>query len=213
VANGVDTDKLTPMDPDPEVLERWNLRGKRVLGYLGTFQPYEGLTTLIDAIPHIVARVPEAHVVITGGESEELTSRAEKLGVSQHLTLTGRVPHDQVRGIYSVAEMMAYPRNLTRTTALTTPLKPLEAMAMARPVLVSDVGAMLELVIPNETGLVFRSGDAEHLAEQAVSVLGNPERARSLGKAARAWVEKERQWSKLVARYVDIYGDAISARR
>lgn len=212
VGNGVDTDRFVPVEPDDEVRARWGLQGKRVLGYLGTFQPYEGLATLIDAIPAIVANVPTAHVVITGGDSPELEERAARLGVSQHLTLTGRVPHDQVQGIYSIAEMMAYPRNLTRTTALTTPLKPLEAMAMARPVLVSDVGAMLELVVPGETGLVFRSGDADHLAEQAVAVLGDPDRARQLGAAARAWVERERQWPHLVAKYTEIYRDAAERR-
>ena len=96
------------------------------------------------ATAQIVAAVANAHCVITGGTNEELERQAARLGVAEHITFTGRVPHDDVQGLYSIADLMVYPRKSTRTTELTTPLKPLEAMAMAKPVLISDVNAMLE---------------------------------------------------------------------
>jgi len=211
VGNGVDTHSFTPLAPTPENRIRWGLEGKRVIGYVGTFQPYEGLETLIDAMPHIRQRQPAAHLLITGsgGEEQRLRARATELGLDPYITFTGRLPHNEVKEAYALADLMVYPRLMTRTTAITTPLKPLEAMAMGKPVIVSDVPAMHELVRPGETGLLFRAGDRADLADKCAQILSEPARCDELGRCAREWVLAERQWPHLVARYGAIYASAM----
>ena len=211
VGNGVDTASFQPAPADAASRTRWGLEGKTVLGYVGTFQPYEGLETLIKALPRIRTVLPTAHLLITGsgGEEERLRARATRMGLDPHVTFTGRLPHDQVRDAYSQADVMVYPRIMSRTTALTTPLKPLEAMAMGKPVIVSDVPAMHELVRPGETGLIFRAGDVADLADKCLQVLGEPIGCARLGVKARDWVLAERQWSMLVARYQRIYASVM----
>src|SRR5579884_427735 len=207
VDNGVDVSGFTPGEGLEEQRRRFHLEGKRIIGYVGTFQPYEGLNILIDALPQILQKEPQAHLVITGsgGQENELRKQVCDAQLDEHVTFTGRLPHNQVAGIYAMADVMVYPRILTRTTALTTPLKPLEAMAMRRAVMVSDVKAMQELVRPEETGLMFRAGDAADLAAQCAGLLQDPDRQQQLSQRAREWVLQERQWPTLVARYQDIY--------
>jgi PEP-CTERM/exosortase A-associated glycosyltransferase len=211
VGNGVDTGSFRPEPADPAARARWGLEGKTVLGYVGTFQPYEGLETLIDALARIRVALPAAHLLITGsgGEEERLKARVRQQQLDNHVTFTGRLPHDQVRDAYAQADLMVYPRVMTRTTALTTPLKPLEAMAMGKPVIVSDVPAMHELVRPGETGLIFRAGDAADLAEKCLQILGEPAGCVQLGGRARDWVLAERQWSALVAGYQKVYASVL----
>lgn len=205
VGNGVDAAAFEPVAEATELRERLGLAGKRIVGYLGTFQPYEGLDCLVDAMPQVLEQIPNAHCVITGGTDEALERRAAELGMAEHVTFTGRVPHTQVRDMYSIADLMVYPRRSTRTTELTTPLKPLEAMALAKPVIISDVKAMLELVQNNETGLIFRAGDSADLADKIATILGDRERATTLGAQARAWIERERDWAALVPKYAELY--------
>ncbi|HLK56023.1 MAG TPA: TIGR04063 family PEP-CTERM/XrtA system glycosyltransferase [Chthonomonadaceae bacterium] len=207
VDNGVDAANFQPDTPAGEARERWCLQDKKVIGYIGTFQPYEGLDVLINALPAIVKQDPAAHLVITGsgGEEANLRAQATEMGLDNHVTFTGRVPHDQVGQLYAMADMMVYPRILTRTTALTTPLKPLEAMAMGKPVLVSDVAAMRELVQPGVTGGRFQAGNAEDLAAQCLKLLQASEERQRLGRQAREWILQERQWPTLVKRYHEIY--------
>lgn len=211
VGNGVDVEHFRPGAPNPEVVERWDFAGKRLIGYIGTFQPYEGLSTLVAALPRIAERVENVHLMITGegGVEDELRAQVRERGLDDRVTFTGRVPHDQVRDLYTACDLMVYPRILTRTTALTTPLKPLEAMAAGTPVLVSDVPAMLELVRSGETGNIFRSGDIDDLARCAAEILTS-DRRDEMGAAARAYAEKERQWPHLVAQYADIYRQALA---
>ncbi|HLV81536.1 MAG TPA: glycosyltransferase family 4 protein [Chthonomonadaceae bacterium] len=207
VDNGVDVSGFTPDVGREEQRRRWRLEGKRIIGYVGTFQPYEGLDMLISALPQILKQEPQAHLVITGSGGQENALRQQVCdgGLDAHVTFTGRLPHDQVAGIYALADFMVYPRILTRTTALTTPLKPLEAMAMRKAVMVSDVKAMQELVRPGETGLMFRAGDVADLVAQCAGLLQEPDRQEQLGCRARDWVLQERQWPALVARYQEIY--------
>lgn len=211
VGNGVDTNSFQPLAPTQANRSRWGLEGKRVIGYVGTFQPYEGLETLIEAMPKIRERQPAAHLLITGsgGEEQRLRARTTELRLDPYITFTGRLPHDEVKDAYALADLMVYPRLLTRTTAITTPLKPLEAMAMGKPVIVSDVPAMHELVRPGETGLLFRAGDSVDLAEKCAQVLSEPARCSELGRGARAWVLAERQWPHLVSRYRAIYASTM----
>jgi glycosyltransferase involved in cell wall biosynthesis len=214
VGNGVDAgafDAASVKVPD-DLRRRWRVDGKRVIAYVGTFQPYEGLDLLIQSMPAILASAPNAHLLIVGGSAGESTAveqaleaRVESLKLGSHVTFTGRVPHSMVKSAYAIADIVVCPRLLTRTTALTTPLKPLEAMAMGRPLVISDVPGMRELVREGYTGVTFPAGDADALSRVCLRLLGDTGLRRALGQRARAWVAEHRQWPTLVARYRDIY--------
>lgn len=107
--------------------------------------------------------------------------------------------------MYALADVLAYPRIWTRTTALTTPLKPLEAMAMAKPVIISDVPALRELVRDRHSGLVFKAGDHNDLGGKICELLGDKVSRERLGANARTIVVRERQWSRLVSQYLPLY--------
>jgi len=213
IANGVESSLFHLQPPDQRVLEQWGLAGKRVLAYIGAFQPYEGLETLILAMPEIAQKIPEAHLVIAGGGGElepELHALVSTHCLEKRVTFTGRVPHDQVQSLYSVVDLMVYPRISTRTTQLTTPLKPLEAMAQEVPVVVSDTKAMLELVQPGTTGLCFHAGDVADLARVCVMALRDEQLLKQMAKNARLYVETKRHWPNIVEGYQDIYTGAIT---
>jgi glycosyltransferase involved in cell wall biosynthesis len=227
VANGVDTVAFSPGASSEAALGQHGLAGKRVVLYAGTFQPYEGLELLARAMPVILRHVPDAHLVIAGGsvslqyagsslhgtQEEALAALVSELGVGKSVTMTGRLPYEAMNGLYAAADVVVYPRLLTRTTALTTPLKPLEAMAAGRAVIVSDLPPMRELVRDQDVGLCFPAGDVGALAGRCVEVLGSPQLRDSLGRAARALVVAERQWPSLVAAYPGIYRAAQARGR
>ena len=214
VGNGVDTTVFDPASVKvaTEFRRQWRLEGKRVIAYVGTFQPYEGLDLLIRAMPAIRAGASNAHLLIVGGSAgestaveQELQARVASLALGPHVTFTGRVPHVLAKNAYAMADIVVCPRLLTRTTALTTPLKPLEAMSLGRALVISDVPGMRELVHDGETGATFPAGDVDGLARVCLRLLEDPALRRALGERAHAWVVEHRQWATLVARYHDIY--------
>ena len=75
-----------------------------------------------------------------------------------------------------------------------------EAMGHGLPCVGTTVGAMPEIVLEGETGLLVPPGAVEPLAAALVDLLGNPSRARSMGRSARVRVEQELSWDAVVER-------------
>ncbi|MCP4445985.1 MAG: glycosyltransferase [Myxococcales bacterium] len=215
IPNGVESSLFQGKPPEQSVLDKWNLGGKTLLGYIGAFQPYEGLETLFEAMPAIAESIPNAHLMITGGGNAleaDLHKLVEAKNLSHLITFTGRVPHEVVKDMYSVVDLMVYPRISTRTTELTTPLKPLEAMALKVPVMLSSTQAMRELV-REDTGYTFTPGDTTDLARVATQALGDADERKRRAENARKYVEEERHWPTIVEEYRSIYEGAIAKNR
>lgn len=176
-----------------------------IFGYIGSFSRYEGLLFLIEAMPDILVRFPGARLLLVGGgrDEEAVRAAAQRAGVA--VVVAGRVRQERVRDFYSLIDVFVLPRRRIRLTELVTPLKPLEAMALGIPVLASDIGGHAELVNDGETGLLFKAESSESLVEQASRLARDPALRAQLGAAGRRWVESERLWDRIVARYLPLY--------
>ncbi len=212
IPNAVDIENFRPIEEADDALrERLALNGRHVIGFIGSFYFYEGLDLLLDAAALLRQQMPALHVLLVGGGPAEqrLKERAQRLGIVDITTFTGRVPQAEVAGYYSLIEALAYPRQSMRITELVTPLKPLEAMAQKRLFVASDVGGHRELVIDNVTGILHRAGDAASLAEKLATLLENPSLGETLKEAGRRFVESERNWPVSVANYRAAYAQML----
>jgi glycosyltransferase involved in cell wall biosynthesis len=102
---------------------------------------------------------------------------------------------------YDLIDILAYPRHPIRLTELVTPLKPLEAMAQGKLFVASDVGGHRELVEHNKTGILFKAGDRQRLAEAIVELLNDRQCWPELKANGRHYVENVRNWRNSVANY------------
>lgn len=214
IPNAVDVDAFETGGVADEALRAsLGLDGATVIGFLGSFYAYEGLDLLLAAMPAVLARRPEARVLLVGGGPQEqaLRAQAAQLGLQDKVVFTGRVPHAQVQRYYDLVDVLAYPRHPMRLTELVTPLKPLEAMAQGRLMVASDVGGHRELIRDGDTGVLFQAGSADALADALVRLLGDRARWPALRAAGRRFVETERRWSHSVARYQPVYEGLVRA--
>ncbi len=212
VPNAVDIEQFTRGgEPDPELKARLGLANSRVIGFLGSFYAYEGLDLLIKALPRILESAPDVKVLLVGGGPQEanLKRQAATLGLTDKVVFVGRVPHAEVNRYYDLVDLLAYPRHAMRLTDLVTPLKPLEAMAQGRLLIASDVGGHQELIEDGHTGILFRAGNAADLADKALAALNLHDGGDTLRVNGRAFVERERNWTRSIANYRDIYARAL----
>lgn len=191
----------------PELQEKYGLVGKTVIGFIGSYYAYEGLDLLLDALPGILQARADIHVLLVGGGPQEanLKKQAEVLGIAQHVSFVGRVPHSEVNRYYDLIDILAYPRHPMRLTELVTPLKPLEAMAQGQIFVASDVGGHKELIRHQETGILFKAGDSAALAAAILELLDKKGTWQSMRDAGRRYVESERNWKNSVANYISPY--------
>ena len=141
------------------------------------------------------------------GEVERIASKA---GVGNAVVFTGRVPHDQVRSHYALLDAFVVPRRDERAARTVTPLKPYEALAMERPLVVADLPALTEIAAPDERGLAFRAGDADALASTIERLMDDPALGRRIGTAGREWVARERTWAANGPRYRAVYDRVLA---
>lgn len=227
IARGVPHDKITVIPNavdvtafrsggrrDARLEQELGLRGAVVLGFLGSFYGYEGLDVLLRALPALAARRPEVRVLLVGGGPEDarLKALAADLGIADRVLFTGRVPHEQVQAYYDLVDLLVFPRTSIRLTELVTPLKPLEAMAMGKPVLASDVGGHRELIRDGQTGWLFRPDDPQALADKVDEVLTARAGWREVLDRAHAYVSGERSWAAVAARYRGVYEPLVGGR-
>jgi glycosyltransferase involved in cell wall biosynthesis len=101
--------------------------------------------------------------------------------------------------------LLAYPRKKMRLTDLVTPLKPLEAMAQRKLVVASDVGGHRELIEDGVTGTLFPAGNPAALARALDRLFANRLDWDARRTVARDYVERDRNWSSNISRYLPTY--------
>lgn len=210
VPNGVHVDRFAPRERDEELEAELGVRGKCVIGYAGGLVHYEGLDLLFAAVATMLARgrtPDEFHVLIVGDGAHERALRriVNDLGIAAVVTFTGRVPHEEVERYLSLVDITPFPRAPMPVCELISPIKPFEAMAMEKAVVVSDVAALSEIVSDGLTGRAFAKGDSEALAQILGELLDDPAQRRTLGAQARLWVRGERDWSSITASVDRVY--------
>jgi len=207
VPNGVDTNIFIPMEKDDKIADRYQLKDKIIIGYIGSFFKFEGLAYLLQAFPMILHEIPNTTLLLVGdGEDRiQIEKLSKELGVEKNVVFTGNVPHEEILKYYSVFDIMIYPRVATRLTEIVTPLKPLEAMSMEKAVIASNVGGLKELIISGEYGILFESENVRDLANKCIDLAKDKEARFELGKKARQYVVEYRDWSKIVPLYLDVY--------
>lgn len=207
VPNGVHVDRFTPRDRDAELARELGVEGKTVIGYAGGLVVYEGLNLLFDAVHALTQTRDDFRVLIVGDGAHQkaLHNQVERLGIGDVVTFTGRVPHDDIERYLSLIDITPFPRLPLPVCELISPIKPFEAMALQKAVVVSDVAALTEIVKDGVTGRAFAKGDAEDLTQVLDEMLDDDASRQKLGEQARMWVQESRDWSTITKSVDKVY--------
>ena len=197
--NGVHSDRFIPTQPNLILKEKLGINPDAVvLGYIGSLVSYEGLDLLLESLPLIKKEVTKSFKVMIVGDGaymETLQTLCSKLELDDDVIFTGRIPHEEVEDYYSIVDIAPFPRLPLPVTEMVSPLKPFEAMAMQKAVISSNVAALGEIVIHQETGILFEKGDVDDLALNLSKLIEDSELRHQLGIKAREWVCAHRDWN------------------
>ena len=205
VPNGVDLTQFSPGHAPPSWRSDHGLSDGPLILYLGAIRGYEGVDLLLKAFRLVREGDPQAQLLIVGQGADRDRIAAETSRLGRGVTILPPVPHSEVPGFYAAADVVVYPRLSTRATELVTPLKPLEAMAMAKAIVASDVGGLRELLSDGETARLFAAGSETGLAEALSALLRDDPLCRRLGEAARQAASERFDWQAMAQRYREVY--------
>lgn len=212
VPNAVDVDRFQSIPPDVAIAAELGLKpGVPVIGYAGSAVAYEGLELLLDALAQLKHQGEDFVFVLVGDGKvlDTVKARVKTLGLEDHCRFTGRVPFDQVARYLSCMDIMPVPRLSSAVTEMVSALKPLEAMAMGKAVVLSDVSPHKTMAGNNERARLFRKDNAQDLAKTLQQLMHDPDERARLGKAAREWVVHARSWNHVTR----VYSEALQGVR
>jgi glycosyltransferase involved in cell wall biosynthesis len=178
--------------------------------YIGTLADWQGLDVVIKALPKILERTPAKLQIVGRGRSRQrkmLAKQIRKLGLEEHVSLLPAVPHHEVPALIAGADICVAPLGLNdrNVTQGACPIKVLEYMAAARPLLASNMPIVRELVREDVDALLFSPNDPEDLARQAIVLLNDFELSKRLAESASERVLTKFTWHESQKKLGKVY--------
>lgn len=185
--------------PSEVVRARHRLDGPVVL-YPAITYPHKNHALLLDAFREVVRRVPDALLVLPGGrgsEEEAVRAQVERLGLTERVRRTGRIPAADLAGLYQLASVVAVP---SRYEGFGLPAA--EAMAYGAPVVASNVTALPEVV--GEAGFLVDPDDAREWGRVIADLLQDDQERARLAEAGRCRAARY-TWAANAAALAEVY--------
>jgi glycosyltransferase involved in cell wall biosynthesis len=175
--------------------------------FVGSIVPKKGLLMLIDALALALKKQPALHLTIVGDgpEKEKAQKRAYDLGILKQVHFLGALPNAALPFYYQRAGLFIAPSvAASNGDREGLGLVVAESLACLCPVVVSSTEAFQDLVIPNESGLVFAMGNALDLAEKILWACSHPEVMQKMAQKGYAKVRENFSWEKVSTHYSNI---------
>jgi glycosyltransferase involved in cell wall biosynthesis len=181
-----------------------------VAGMAGRLRPWKGQARFLRAILRVAEGRPEARFLIIGGDpfgaadgyAASLPPLAESLGLSGRVTFTGQL--DDIRPALAALDVFVHPGDPEPFGLVTV-----EAMALGKPVVAFAHGALPEIVLDGETGMLVPPRDEAALGDAVLSLLADPARRESFGAAGRSRVHEKFTMERMAREIEAVIGEAI----
>jgi len=209
IPNGV-----SPSDFSPSPLPPREGRIPTLL-YLGTLADWQGLEVVIKALPRILEQQQVRLYIVGRGRSRQrklLMKHIRKQGVEGSVVLLPAVPHHQVPALIAESDICVAPLGLNdrNVTQGACPIKVLEYMASARPLIASNIPIVRELVREDMDGLLFSPNDPEDLAGKVIMLLRDEALAQRLAASAAERALAKFTWHESQKKLLKVYGKLLN---
>ena len=196
-----------PVDVPTEEVQRFREKleitaGSQIVVYTGNFEPYQGISRLLDAIPKVISELPNTVFLLVGIDDScdtNLLKRVDGLWKQGAVRLIPRQPKAEIYRYLSVADVVVSPREFGSNVAL----KVFDYMAAGKPIVATDSKAHRS-VLNNERAILVGS-KPEELSGAIIGLLKNRDMAARLGESARAYAEENLNWNAFVDRVGRLY--------
>jgi glycosyltransferase involved in cell wall biosynthesis len=208
-------DRLKPPLPDKtdNIINKFGLKGKRVILSLGHVHDLRNRIDLIKAMPAILAKVPNALLLIVGAVTTDTpVQKANELGVQRAVVFSGAVPHDDISAFLSLADIEAHWLNQDKPGVTSLGIASLESMSFGKPIIaIANVDSYGKGVLQNgENCIIAKSNDSMYLAEIIIDLLENRDKRERIGFEAYKTIKNHFAWESVCKQSLNAYGKMIA---
>ncbi len=205
IPNAVDERRFNPKVSGKKVREELGIEGNMVL-YVGRLVYHKGVEYLIDSAKEVEAKYV---IVGTGPKEKELRKHAVKAGVSEKVMFAGKVPYARLPEYYAATDVFVLP-SVSRLEAFG--IVTMEAMATGKPVIVSDIPGVNEVIEDGVHGFNAVPMDGKDIARKLRTLLSDEDLRKEMGMKGRKLVEERYTWDRVVEMVEQVYRDILERR-
>jgi glycosyltransferase involved in cell wall biosynthesis len=195
---------IDPVEFDPTMKGLDEYKDRFVIGIIKSMEEKYGIKYLIRAFHTILNEFPDSplHLLLvgSGSKTEEYRSLVDELKITDKVTFTGRIMHDMIPAYHQTLNISVNPSTLESESF---GVSVVEAMAMKKPVIVSEIGGLKEVVKDNVTGLYVKPMDTDSIVSALQRLINDPELRIELGEKARKHVVREYDWNQIIGKVID----------
>ena len=204
VRSGVDVDRFRKAS-GAAFREEHGLEKDFVLLQVGTLELNKRQVDAVKALEILSKRHSRVKLVFDGGGRRgSLMRLSEQLGVKDKIVYVRSRNDEELAEVYAACDVFVFPAQITWGLAV------VEAMAAAKPVIVSRKCGVAEIISQNVNGILIDHARPEELAKQVELLLENPKLRKKLGQNAREYVKNNFSWEKYATRIEEIFEKAIT---
>ncbi|MSU44715.1 glycosyltransferase [Candidatus Nomurabacteria bacterium] len=184
ISNGINLKEFQPLSMEVigDFYKRFDIPTDKVkLLSVGRLFPEKSIDTLINAIPHIIKKHPNTHVMIAGSGHlrPKLEKLADKLQISKHVTFLGLVSEEDKILAYNASDIFVLP-SLAELEGMVV----LEAMACGKPIIISDAEMSASRYFVDGNGFLFKTRDHQDLAHQVLKLITDVDLRKKMGEVS-----------------------------
>ena len=217
--NGVEPDLYSPSVDGSAVLDRYQLRGKTVIGFIGTFGPWHGAEVLAQAFGRLITNHPQYRssvrllMIGDGVKMGEVTAAITAAGVQDLVVLTGIVPQADGPQYLAACDILASPHvpNPDGSPFFGSPTKLFEYMAMGQGIVASDLDQVGEILEHGRAARMVQPGSVDDLVTGLRELIEHPDERARLGAEARRLAVERHTWREHTWRIVDALQARVAA--
>lgn len=212
IPNGADPDAFRPQAPEPALQQHLDLRGRTVLGFVGTFQFFADIREFVALVAAICRRHPEAALlwVGQGAGGAALQQALAEAGLLSACRFAGAIPHDQIPRYLSLMDVVWAPYR-GDYLFYGSSMKMLEYMAAGKAVVATALGQIRELVHDGCNGMLYEPDDWPGLGAKLEALLTDPDLRQRLGAQARQTILQGWTWQHQAQRLAQVLAAVIAA--
>jgi glycosyltransferase involved in cell wall biosynthesis len=204
---GVDVEGRHPRHSDPVLRNEYSKEGPLLLT-VSRLVERKNITDLFDAMQYIIETYPTAHLVVVGKgpERETLRSEINRSGLTENITLTGRISEDRLEKLFATADLY-----LSTATYEGFGLSILEALASGTPTVVYDAEGTRDFLSGLDCAAVI-DHDSTTLARTTIQFLENKEELARRSIAAREYAVSNYSWDSVARDHLEVFKKIVDER-
>ncbi|MCA9732595.1 MAG: glycosyltransferase family 4 protein [Deferribacteres bacterium] len=206
ITNGADIEKFAPREKDTKILDKHNLHGKTVIGWVGAGISWTGIGILVETIGKLLRENKNLALLMVGSKEnmEEMQKSLVTEEIADQVVLAGFIPFGQVPNYVSCMDIVLAPYP-DFDFFYASSMKLFEYMAAGKAIVATEVGQIAEVIEDGKNGFLFNRQNVAGLYEKISKLVASKDLREELGKNARIDAEKIYNWDIIAARMIDVF--------